>query len=172
MDFFLKLIFWVCLGLSIYIVNSISPKLSTEAGNFLEPIGYFLIFYGLLLNIITGRTLKKYGHKKLKKGYSQPDKIVKEGIFSCMRHPAIFGLIFILTGLSFTTGKLITSLYSAVIFAVGEYFIMAVEERQTIKRFKEGYCEFIETHPPFSPSLKCLLRGIKLAFQSKRDKSS
>ena len=172
MNFFLKLFFWICLGMSIYIVNSTSPKLSSGVGTYLKPTGYFLIFYGLLLNIIAGRTLKRYGHKKPKKGYSEPDRLVKEGIFSCMRHPAIFGIIFILTGLSFTSGKLITALYSAVIFALGEYFIMAVEERQTIKRFKEGYCKFIETHPPFNPSLKCLMNGIKLAFQTKRDKSS
>jgi len=172
MDFFLKLIFWVCLGLSIYIVNSISPKLNAGAGTYLKPIGYSLIFYGLLLNIIAGRTLKKYGHKKTKKGYSQPDRLVKEGIFSCMRHPAIFGLIFILTGLSFTTGKILTALYSGVIFTIGEYFIMAIEERQTIKRFKEGYCDFIEKRPPFNPSLKCLLNGIKVAFQTKKDRLS
>lgn len=172
MDFLLKLIFWVCLGLSIYIVNSVSPKLSVRIGTYLKPIGYFLIFYGVLLNIVAGRTLKKYGHKKQKKGYSQPDRVVKEGIFSCMRHPAIFGLIFMLTGLSFTTGKLITALYSAVIFAIGEYFIMAAEERQTINRLKDEYCEFIKTRPPFNPSLTCLLKGIKLAFQAKKDISS
>ncbi len=172
MEFFLKLLFWLILAISIYFVKISTPIIYPNASQILESMGWFLIIYGLTLNIIAGRTLRKLGHRKPSKKFSQPDRVVSEGIFSCMRHPAIFGIIFILIGLSFTTGKIIVALYSAIPLAVGEYFIMATEEKQTIIRLKDEYCEFLKKRPPFNPSIKCLVEGIKAAFFTKKDRFS
>ena len=171
MDFLLKLAFWLTLAMSIYFFNRLFPTLYPNLLPYLKIMGYLLTFYGLLLNIVAGRTLRKFGHKNLTKGFSQPDRVVNVGIFSCMRHPAIFGIIFILIGLSMTTGKLITSLYGFFLGFLGEYFIMAVEEKQTLKRFGNDYCNFIKSRPPFSFSPICLYIGIK-AMLTKKDRTS
>ncbi len=164
MSFLLKLLFWVTLALSIYVVDYVSPRVLVLNHSFFEIFGIFLIFYGVMLNVIAGRTLRKFGHRRPTKHYSQPDQVVKEGIFSCMRHPAIFGLIFILIGISFMSAKLIVMLFGLFLSAVGEYFIMAVEERETLNRLGNDYCEFIKDKPPFSLSPYCLIDGIKKAF--------
>ncbi len=171
MDFVLKLIFWLSLAVSIHFFNKLSPILYPHLSPFLKAVGDILVAYGVLLNIVAGKTLRKFGHKKPTKGFSQPDKVVNEGIFSCMRHPAIFGLIFVLIGLSMTTGKVITTLYSFFLAFLGEYFIMAVEERQTLKRFGYDYCNFIKDKPPYSFSPVCLYIGIKTIL-TKKDKPS
>ena len=171
MDFTLKLIFWLSLAVSIHFFNRLFPTLYPYLSPFLQLTGYILVVYGMLLNIVAGRTLKKFGHRTPTKGFSQPDRVVNEGIFSCMRHPAIFGLIFILIGLSMTIGKLITTLYGFFLVFLGEYFIMAVEERQTLKRFGNDYCNFIKSRPPFSFSPICLYVGIKTIL-TKKDKPS
>jgi len=170
MDFVLKLIFWLSLAVSIYFINRLFPSLYPHLSPYIKTIGYLLIAYGILLNIIAGRTLRKFGHKKSTKGFSQPDQVVNKGIFSCMRHPAIFGLIFTLIGLSMATGKLITTLYGFFLAFLGEYFIIAVEERQTLQRFGYDYCNFIKDKPPFNPSATCLYTGIKAILTKKKDK--
>ncbi len=171
MDFVLKLVFWLSLATSIYFFNRLLPTLYPHLSLYLKTIGYTLIVYGISLNIIAGKTLRKFGHKNPTKRLSQPDQVVSEGIFSCMRHPAIFGLIFMLIGLSLTTGKIITTLYGFFLSFLGEYFIMAVEERQTLKRLNHKYCDFIKNRPPFNFSPICLYIGIK-AMLTKKDKPS
>ncbi len=171
MDFLLKLAFWLSLAISIYFSNRLFPTLYPDLLPYLKITGYLITFYGILLNIVAGRTLRKFGHKTPTKGFSQPDRVVNEGIFSCMRHPAIFGLIFILIGISMTTGKVMTTLYGFLLGFLGEYFIMAVEERQTLKRFGNDYCNFIKNRPPYNPSFLCFYKGIKAAL-SKKDKPS
>jgi len=124
-------------------------------------LGIILLIYGLMLNAIAGKTLKKYGHMEIKKGIRKPDKLVTEGIYSCMRHPAQFGSIFFGIGISFLTLNILAILYAGWISAFALYFVLAIEERETIELFGEEYCEFLKRRKPFSPSLRCLVLGIK-----------
>ncbi|WP_025209847.1 methyltransferase family protein [Hippea sp. KM1] len=163
MGFAQKLLFWLSLWISVYLVNLLipKPKLNPTIQLCLLVVGIILISYGLALNIIAGKSLKKFGHKQPQDGFSRPDRLVKEGIFSCMRHPAIFGNIFIAIGLAFTTQNAIVILFSGWLSAAGLYFIMNIEERETLAYFKDEYCQFMKMRPPFSFSLKCLIEGIR-----------
>ncbi|AEA33785.1 hypothetical protein Hipma_0815 [Hippea maritima DSM 10411] len=144
-------------------VNYISPELSynPHLKKLFLIFGLFLILYGLALNIIAGKSLRKFGHEQPQDRLTQPDRLVEEGIFSCMRHPAIFGNIFIAIGFAFATQNIIVILFSGWLAAAGLYFIMNIEERETLTYFKDDYCQFIKSRPPFSFSIKCLLEGIK-----------
>jgi len=124
------------------------------------PIGLFLMSYGLLLNAIAGRTLKKYGHFEIRKGIKKPEKLVTEGIYSCMRHPAQFGSIFFGIGLSMLTANIYAMLFAGWYAFFGIYFILAIEERETMRNFPD-YCEFVKDRKPFSFSLRCLRIGIE-----------
>ena len=97
----------------------------------------------------------------LKRGIRKPDKLVTEGIYSCMRHPAQFGSIFFGIGLSFLTMKLIAILYTGWISVIALYFILAIEEKETLELFGKEYCEFLKMRKPFTFSYQCLKRGIK-----------
>ena len=163
MYFFWKFIFWFGLWISIFIVDYTSPAILHNAPfKLISPIvGILLIVYGLLLNAVAGKTLKKYGHFDIKKGIHKPDKMIDIGIFSCMRHPAMFGSIFFSIGLAMLNAKIITILWTGWVSFFAVYFIMAVEERETIVQFGNRYCEFLKNRKPFCFSLSCLMRGIK-----------
>ncbi len=130
------------------------------------PIGLFLMGYGLLLNAIAGRTLKKYGHFEITKGIKRPEKLVTVGIYSCMRHPAQFGSIFFGIGISLLTGNIYAMLFAGWYAFSAIYFILSIEEKESMKNFPE-YCEFIKDRKPFSFSPRCLSEGIK-ALKSKK----
>ncbi|WP_297417473.1 hypothetical protein [Thermococcus sp.] len=44
--------------------------------------------YGLLLNAVAGKTLKRYGHFDIRRDIRKSERLVTPGIYSCMCHPA------------------------------------------------------------------------------------
>ncbi len=163
MGFALKFVFWATLWSSLLVVGYFSPE-------FIEiPLlhtvfvifGIFFTFYGLLLNAIGGRTLKKYGHFEIRQGIQKPERLVTAGIYSCMRHPAQFGSIFFGLGIAFLTAKLLVILYGGWVSFLALYFILYIEERETIKNFGEAYCIYAQKVPPFTFSISCMGKGIK-----------
>ena len=123
-------------------------------------LGVFMIIYGLTLNAIAGRTLKKYGHMEIKHKFRKPDKLVKVGIYSCMRHPAQFGSILFGLGIALLTASIYAILLAGWYAFFAVYFILAIEERETLNEFGDAYADFIRTRKPFSFSLRCLKIGI------------
>ncbi len=81
----------------------------------------------------------------------------------------MFGNIFFTTGLAFLSGKLIVILFSGWLAFAAMYFIMAVEEPETMERFGEEYCNFLKSRKPFSFSVKCLINGINLLRNHEND---
>ena len=163
MGFAIKFGFWIASWLSLAVVGIFTPS-PFDFGIFHIPLlilGLILLFYGLLLNAIAGRTLKKYGHFDIRRGIKKPEKMVDVGIYSCMRHPAQFGSIFFGVGIAMMTTNLYAILLSGFTSFLGLYFIMAIEERETLEEFGEEYCEFMKSRKPYSPSLKCLKEGLK-----------
>ncbi len=164
MEFLWKFIFWISQWLLVLICEWFSPRIihNTFFSSFLIVLGVVLVFYGLLLNAVAGKTLKKFAHFDVKKGIRKSDMVVDFGIYSCMRHPALFGNIFFVVGLSMLSGKLIVVMFAGWLAASDLYFILAVEERETLERFGEEYCKFLAERKPFSFSISCLINGIKL----------
>ncbi len=170
MGFAWKFGFWFTSWASIIAVGHFSPRILIFAPltHLCLLLGIVLLLYGLLLNALAGRTLKKYGHMRVRKGLRRPERLVEEGIYSCMRHPAQFGSLFFGVGLALLTMKLIAILYAGWFSMLALYFIMAVEERETLQLFGEEYCRFLRERKPFTFSLKCLLTGIK-ALRDKKN---
>ncbi len=163
MYFFWKFIFWLGLWFSILAADFILPDIvfnkTFKTVSFY--LGVLFVAYGLILNAVAGKTLKKFAHFDIKKGIQKPERMLDFGIFSCMRHPAMFGSIFFSVGLALLGGKLATILWSGWVSFIALYFISAVEERETLEQFGSEYCEFLKNRKPFSFSLSCLLNGIR-----------
>ncbi len=164
MYFFWKFVFWLALWISILIADIVFPNIihnqAFKICSFVS--GVVFVAYGLILNAIAGKTLKRFAHFDIKHGINKPDKMLDMGIFSCMRHPAMFGSIFFSIGLALLGGKLMTILWSGWVSFVALYFIMAVEERETINQFGYEYCEFLKDRRPFSFSISCLIDGVRM----------
>ncbi len=158
----LKFAFWVISWMAIAATGIYVPNpVPMEFRAFLTVSGIFFLIYGLTLNAIAGRTLKKYGHFEITKGINKPDRIVTTGIYSCMRHPAQFGSIFFGIGISLITTNIYAIFLASWYAFLAIYFIIAIEERETIANFGEEYCEFLSKTKPFSFSLNCIKKGVE-----------
>ncbi len=170
MSFAPKFAFWFASWATIAAVGILVPNYMPQYFRYITiSAGLFLMFYGLLLNAIAGRTLRIYGHFDIRRGIRRPEKIVKIGIYSCMRHPAQFGSAFFGVGIALITSNIYAILLSGWFFSAALYFMMAIEERETLKIFGSEYAEFIRDRKPFTFSFKCLIRGIRALKSAHRN---
>ena len=161
-DFAPKFAFWFSWWAAIVLVGIYTREHLTDGVRwFTFSFGLFLMAYGLLLNAVAGKTLKEYGHFEIRKGIRKPERLVTVGIYSCMRHPAQFGSIFFGWGLALLTSSIYAILLSGWYSFSVLYFILAIEERETIREFGEDYCRFLAERPPFNPSPRCLREGLR-----------
>lgn len=117
----------------------------------------FSFFIGLaLLKLVikisknTGRTLAKHGKRgQLKR--METNQLVKEGVYSYMRHPMHLGLFLFPMSFAFLSG----SLSFILIIAPLEIILMlimiyTIEEPEAIKKFGNDYLEYKKQVPAFS----------------------
>ncbi len=123
-------------------------------------IGIVLVLYGIVLNVVAGRTLRKYGHSHPARRFTQPDRLVRSGIYRCMRHPAQFGLILVGVGANLIVLGPAGVLLSGWIIAAGLLFIICVEEPEARSIFGEEYHLYEEKAPPVSLNIMCIIRHL------------
>ncbi len=153
-----RFLYWITL-LSIDICSTLWIPKSVYDISFLIFLGIFLILYGTVLNILAGRTLKLYAHHQPKRGFSAPDKFIDIGIYSCMRHPGLFGNMFILLGVACISTKILALLFAGWLLFLALAFILFIEEKEALQKFGQKYCDYIRTTPPFA--FGCLIKGYK-----------
>ncbi len=162
MGFAPKFTFWFTWWFIISIVGIYTPNPLPAWFKYISiPLGIVLMIYGLMLNAIAGRTLKRYGHFDIRRGIRKPEKLVKVGIYSCMRHPAQFGSVFFGIGIALITSNPYAILLAGWYAFSAVYFILSIEERETLENFGDEYCEFLKTRKPFTFSPACLRKGIR-----------
>ncbi|MEB3806497.1 MAG: phosphatidylethanolamine N-methyltransferase family protein, partial [Desulfurococcales archaeon] len=122
-------------------------------------LGVVLIIYGVVLNIVAGRTLRLYGHRGRVPRFTPPDRLVDRGIYSCMRHPAQLGLIMVGVGLGLASGTIQGILASAIPVAGGLLFILQVEEPEARRLLGPSYHEYEERVPALRLTVRCLAKG-------------
>ena len=126
------------------------------------------IFIGLLILVLvmrisknTGRTLAKYGRKgDLKR--METNVLVKQGVYSYMRHPMHLGLLLFPMSFAFLIGSLSFILIVApaeIIFML--VMIKFVEEPEAIKKFGKDYVEYKNQLPWFCFKIDCLKALLK-----------
>ena len=124
-------------------------------------VGMALTAYALLLHFTAGRTLKLLGHERPGTGI-WPDKLVVDGIYSCMRHPQHLGLTMIPVGLALMTGYPAAIMGSGWAVASALAFVLIVEEPDCFSRFKADYYRYLSSTPAFTLSPSCLSAGLRL----------
>jgi len=117
-------------------------------------LGLFIIKVSFKAAGNSGRDLKKYGRvgdiPRL-----ETNKLAKEGLYACMRHPMLFALTLLPLGWALLLG-LPTFIF--VIAPLEMIFIIAMvltlEEKEAIAKFGNEYIEYKSKVPAFH--LKCL----------------
>ena len=118
--------------------------------------GIFILRLVLIISRNTGRTLAKYGRKgELER--MQTNRLVKKGIYSCMRHPMHLGLFLFPLSFAFLIG----SLSFIIIIAPIEILLMlimifTIEEPEATKKFGKEYTDYKKEIPAFNFKPKCL----------------
>ncbi len=159
---FHKFLFWFALF-------SLPPLaglwLDTELGVPKIPFGWILglplLIWSLLLSSAAGRALRRRGHSKPSKRLTPPDVLVRDGVYSCMRHPNQFAMSFIPLAISLLLGSPCGVVLSGWALALGLAFILNVEEPLVHKAFCPEYCDYAAEVPALSLSPKCLREAVR-----------
>lgn len=118
--------------------------------------GIFLLRFVLRVSRNTGRFLARLGREG-DIPRMDTNKIVTEGMYSCMRHPMHFGLLFFPWSIALILG----SPSFIFIIAPPEMLLMVllikiVEEGEAIQKFGDAYREYQKRVPMFSLKPDCI----------------
>ena len=155
-----KVLFWVIVYIGILLVGLISDwHIEGICKYILAIVGIFIASYAFALSSIAGRTLKRYAHQEPKSGFV-PDKFTSFGIYSCMRHPMHLGIGLLPLGLALIFGNIAAIMASGWVLAAAFWFVLAIEEPETMALYKDSYIDYMQKVPAFTFSLKCIERGL------------
>ncbi len=124
-------------------------------------LGVFILFIMVRISKNTGRTLAKYGRKgNIKR--METNVLVKEGVYSYMRHPMHLGLFLFPLGFAFFIGSPSFILIIAPIEIIFmRIMISLVEEPEAIKKFGNDYLTYKKEVPGFCFKKICLKELLK-----------
>ena len=156
----IKATFWIIVYLGILAVGLLNSfELNSFCSFLFIVLGFFVTIYALALASIAGRTLKLYAHKELGSSFV-PDKFTSVGIYSCMRHPMYLGIGLLPLGVALLFGNVAAIMASGWVLAAAFWFVLAIEEPETLSSYGDDYIKYMQKVPPFSFSLKCLEDGL------------
>ncbi len=125
------------------------------------PLGLILLIYAMLVASAAGRALRLCGHTREVKRFTPPDRLVKSGVYSCMRHPNQFGSTLMPLAISLLLGTPCGLALAGWGMFLGLLFILRIEEKLVHQEFCPEYCEYAKNVPAISISPKCLVEAIR-----------
>ena len=135
---------------------------------FRSPVFHLLTaLFGLVITTLAFRSAAN-GGRELKKGRIgniprlETNRLVTTGIYSCMRHPMLFGLTLLPLGFALLVGSptFITVIAPLeMLFIV--FMVIVFEEMEVRKKFPGEYEKYKKTVPMVSFSSKCLKKLFK-----------
>ncbi len=119
-------------------------------------LGFLLLRVILYTSAYTGKLLKNLG-KKGKVSKFEINKLIKEDIYSCMRHPMHLGLLLLPESIGLMMGSpSFILIIGPSIMLIMIIMIKLFEEKEAEKKFGEKYRVYKKEVPMFSLSPKCL----------------
>ena len=123
--------------------------------------GAALLLLSLRGAAVTGRYLAVYGNPvKRGRGPGEPTRLVREGPYSCMRHPMhLFLSLFPLSV------GLLAATWCSILLGLAEMITVLVlavvlDEKESLARFGEEYERYRREVPAFNLSPRCLARAL------------
>jgi len=123
-------------------------------------LGYFVLVFAFRSAANGGRELKKGRVGDIPR--LETNHLVTTGIYSCMRHPMLFGLTLLPLGVALITGSLTFITVIApfeMIFII--FMVVVFEEWEVRKKFADEYKEYAKNTPMVSFNKECLKRLFK-----------
>jgi protein-S-isoprenylcysteine O-methyltransferase Ste14 len=132
---------WFGCSFPVFDFYNLSPTLPRDTAFRLVGIG--LLALGMAIRHISIRTLGRYftAHLRVDAGRH----LVREGIYSRVRHPSYFGMIFSFLGLPLAFGSLIGVLFMMLVGVPALIARINLEESFLVDEFKDEYLEYRKT---------------------------
>lgn len=164
-----KFIFWPAVWILTFLPGWIWPLCldgSMRIAVFF--LGLILFAYTIVLTAVGGRTLRYFAHQINRKTF-WPNKFTAVGIYGCMRHPMHLGLALFPVAVALMWGSVPVILASGWSVAATFWFVLMIEEKETLQHFGNEYSSYMQDIPAFTLSLKCLLKGYTAIKQEEQD---
>lgn len=145
-SFFFTLLF---LGIMLQILF-LPEKIFFKTNPAIVYVGYMSATLGIIISTKSLKEISISSFLGLSKERLKSDNLINEGIYSYIRHPLYLGLLFIFFGyflVSASVGSFIHLSSLIVYLPIGIYF----EERNLIKKYGEGYIEYMKKVPAIFP---------------------
>ncbi len=158
-----KFLYWPVVWLLVFLPSYLLKDVGTLTdvfGVWLSLLGIVILVWAFSLHITAGKTLKKIGHTPGHKSI-WPNRFVKSGIYSCMRHPEHLGLAIIPFGVALLLNSLVALLSSGWAVLAAFFFVVVIEEPECVGRFGGDYFEYMKSTPAFSLRVGCLVKGLR-----------
>ncbi|MCD6468548.1 MAG: isoprenylcysteine carboxylmethyltransferase family protein [Thermoplasmata archaeon] len=122
--------------------------------------GVPLLYFVLLVSRNTGRFLARMGRVG-DLPHMDTNRLVTHGVYSCMRHPMHFGLLFFPLSVALIIGSpffilIVSPLEMLFMILMIKFF----EEPEVIKKFGKEYINYKSKVPMFNLHLSCIYRLI------------
>jgi protein-S-isoprenylcysteine O-methyltransferase Ste14 len=160
----IRLLIWAVLIIGgAYI--SIKTDLKYFKSLFFSPVFHIITFFlGVFILKLSFHAASVGGKELAKKGREgniprlETNKLVTTGIYSCTRHPMMFGLMLLPLGIALLLGS-VTFIFISILEAVLIFVLMVVfDEKEAVKKFGKDYLAYKKTTPIFPKEKECWKR--------------
>jgi protein-S-isoprenylcysteine O-methyltransferase Ste14 len=108
--------------------------------NILFALGILIIIIGLMIRIISIRTLKQYFTYSVAK--AENHKIIEKGVYKYIRHPGYLGQLLIFTGISISLSNWLSVIIMLLWTLIGYMNRIRVEEKFMIEQMGVKYSDY------------------------------
>lgn len=150
---------WLLMILLVIVCGFLGP--SPGHGLAVRLAGAVLLLLSLRGAAVTGRYLAVYGNPvKRGRGPGEPTRLVREGPYSCMRHP----MHFFLSLFPLSVG-LLAATWCSILLGLAEMIAVLVlavvlDEEESLARFGEEYERYRREVPAFNLSPRCIAKAL------------
>jgi protein-S-isoprenylcysteine O-methyltransferase Ste14 len=157
----IRIILWVVLLIG-GIIYSISKDLNNPI---FQSLWYHLIFFiiGVILMRFSFKAASIGGKELSKSGRDaniprlETNRLVTSGIYSCLRHPMLFGLTLLPLSIAFITGSpTFITIVSPLEMIFIIFMVLVFEELEVKKKFKKSYEAYKKETPIIPKNMECL----------------
>jgi protein-S-isoprenylcysteine O-methyltransferase Ste14 len=152
---------WIAMTVIVLLCSLVSKPIGACNPMWCRLFGAVLLALSMRGAAVTGRYLAVYGSPARRgRGPGEPTRLVREGPYSCMRHPMhLFLSLFPLSLglLASTSCSIIVGVAEAVLVLV---LAVTIDEKESIARFGKEYIEYRKKVPAFSLRPRCLLKAL------------
>ena len=113
--------------------------------------GLIFMLAGSIIRLVAFRTLGKYFSIMIT--IQQNHKVIKEGIYSLLRHPAYTGLFLFMLGIGLSLGNWLSLFIIFTVSATIAFVRVPLEEKALIERFGNEYRNYMKKTKRYIPYL-------------------